>query len=164
MKSVPALAAFLLSAALVTFAAPAVAAPKIGQPPPPLVLPALDGKTIDLASFKGHGVYVNFFALWCGPCNEEAPTIAKLATKYAKFGIRTLGVNELNSKEDAITFQREYKLPYTIVVDPDKRLVGPYAVIGMPVHVFVKKDGNVSYFRLGEMSPAEIEEQYRALK
>jgi peroxiredoxin len=146
-------------------ALPASAAPQAGQPAPPFDLPSLKGKMVSLASLKGHGVYLNFFASWCGPCNDEAPDIAKLARKYAPHGVQTIGINELDGAKQAADFKAKYNLPYTVLVDKDAVLKNPYAAyIGMPVHVFIKKDGTVSYFRLGEMSAAQIDAHYKALE
>jgi peroxiredoxin len=60
----------------------ALAAPKAGQPAPQFSLPTLDRKTLSLAALRGRAVYLNFFATWCPPCNEEAPAIRKLSDRY----------------------------------------------------------------------------------
>jgi cytochrome c biogenesis protein CcmG/thiol:disulfide interchange protein DsbE len=153
-----------LTLAVAALAAPASAAPVVGKPAPPFTLPALDGKQVSLASLKGKPVYLNFFASWCGPCNEEAPDIAKLARKYAR-GVTTVGVNALDGTDHAKAFKAQYKLPYEVLVDNDNVTKIPYLVfIGLPVHVFIRKDGTVNYFRQGEMSAAQIEAQYKALR
>ncbi|MFN7674158.1 MAG: redoxin family protein, partial [bacterium] len=51
----------------------------IGKPVPPIVLPDMDGKTLDLASYKGRAVIVNVFASWCAPCRVEHPLLLQLA-------------------------------------------------------------------------------------
>jgi cytochrome c biogenesis protein CcmG/thiol:disulfide interchange protein DsbE len=154
-----------LTLAVLATAAAASAAPVVGKPAPPFTLPALDGKQVSLASLKGRPVYLNFFASWCGPCNEEAPAIAKLARKYAPQGVTTIGVDALDGTDHAKAFKAQYKLPYQVLVDNDNVTKFPYLVfIGLPVHVFIRKDGTVNYFRQGEMSAAQIEAQYKALR
>jgi thiol-disulfide isomerase/thioredoxin len=44
---------------------------------------ALNGQARKLSSLRGQIVVVNFWATWCGPCQEELPRLAKLAEEYA---------------------------------------------------------------------------------
>lgn len=43
----------------------------------------LDGHTQKLSALRGRIVVVNFWATWCGPCQEELPRLAKLANDYS---------------------------------------------------------------------------------
>jgi thiol-disulfide isomerase/thioredoxin len=43
---------------------------------------SLDGQTHKLSSLRGQVVVVNFWATWCGPCQEELPRLAKIAESY----------------------------------------------------------------------------------
>jgi thiol-disulfide isomerase/thioredoxin len=44
---------------------------------------SLDGQTRKLSSLRGQVVVVNFWATWCGPCQEELPRLSQLAGSYA---------------------------------------------------------------------------------
>src|SRR5262245_23917172 len=51
---------------------------KAGASAPELRLPARDGKTVDLASFRGRLVVLNFWATWCPPCVAEMPSLERM--------------------------------------------------------------------------------------
>ena len=102
-------------------------------------------------------MYLNFFATWCPPCNEEAPSIAKLDARYKSRGLVVLGIDELEDQQKAKQFLDKYHLPYSAVIDTDGKTGRDYGAVGLPVHVFIDRSGTVATFRLGEMNPAEIE-------
>lgn len=150
--------AFAAVAVLALFPAAALALPHVGQAPPAFSLPSPGGKPVVLDALRGKPVYVNFFASWCGPCNAEAPSIGKLRAQYAKRGLQVVGINELDGPGEALAFQKRYANPYGLVaVDEDGSIGKKYGAIVMPVHVFIDRHGVVKTFRVGEMSPVEIE-------
>ena len=149
--------AALFAAAVAALPLAAVAVPRAGDVAPPISLKILgSGKTQTLAAFKGKPVYLNFFASWCGPCNEEAPSIVKLYKKYHPQGLVALGVNELDPEAKAKSFVDQYKLPFTVLLDDSGSLA-------LPVHVFIARDGKISTYRLGEMSNQEIEDAIKEI-
>jgi cytochrome c biogenesis protein CcmG, thiol:disulfide interchange protein DsbE len=145
------------------FPAAAVAVPKVGQPAPAFSLPTIDGRTLTLASLRGKPVYLNFYATWCEPCNEEAPVIGKLSEKYRTRGLTVLGVNELEDPQKAKEFLTKYHLAYSAVIDGDGKMGKDYGAIGLPVHIFIDRGGVVKTYRLGEMNRDEIESAIKGI-
>jgi thiol-disulfide isomerase/thioredoxin len=138
----------------------ASAIPLAGQSAPDFSLPAPSGKgkPVTLAALRGHPVYVNFFASWCGPCNDEAPSIAQFRARYAKRGLTVVGVDELEPSSAGAGFQAKYHGPFTLIgVDESGAIGKEYGAIAMPVHVFINARGVVTTYHLGQMSDADID-------
>jgi cytochrome c biogenesis protein CcmG/thiol:disulfide interchange protein DsbE len=137
---------------------PALAAGPLhhGDAAPAFTLPRLSGGTLAFSSLRGKPVYLSFFATWCAPCNDEAPSIVSLENKYRSRGLVVLGVDEQESVAKTKTFTSKYHIPFKVVID-DGPMGKDYGVLALPVHVFVGRNGKIDTYRLGEMSPSEIE-------
>lgn len=140
----------------------ASAAPHAGDVAPAFSLPKATGGTLSLAQYRGKPTYLNFFASWCGPCNNEAATVAQLYGKYHRHGLATIGVNEQEDKTKALGFAHKYKWPFAIGLD-DGTMGKDYGAIGLPIHVFIDKAGKVSTYRIGEMERADVEDAIKKI-
>jgi thiol-disulfide isomerase/thioredoxin len=134
----------------------------VGKPAPEWTQPLAGGGKLDFASLAGKPVYLNFFATWCGPCNDEAPAINELQKQYASAGLHVVGVDVLESEQKAEKFRAQYHLVYPAVVD-DGTLRDLYDVNGLPVHAFIDRAGIVRNITIGQMAPDEIRTQVRAI-
>ena len=161
MRLVFSAACAVLSAALPLCALADVAA--IGKPAPQFRAPLANGGTLALSSLRGKPVYLNFFATWCPPCNEEAPDVNALQKQYRMRGLVVLGIDWKENADHARSFVKKYGLSYRAVVDQNGDLLTPYGSIGLPVHVFIDRRGNVKLFRQGEMDKQAIDAAIRSI-
>src|SRR6188472_1389847 len=54
-----------------------------GKPAPlQFTMKDMNGIDVKLASFKGKVILLNFWATWCGPCQEEIPSLVELQQHY----------------------------------------------------------------------------------
>src|SRR2546426_12106616 len=60
---------------------------------PAFTLKGLDGKDVSLASFRGKGVLLNFWAVDCGFCRQEIPALKKIQDRYGPKGFTVVAVN-----------------------------------------------------------------------
>src|SRR5436853_5476864 len=96
--------ALALLCSTVACAAAAELKPWTGGKTPPLVLKDLNGATIDLASYRGKVVLLNFWATWCEPCREEMPSMQELKRKLAGRPFEVLAVNFAESENKVSDF------------------------------------------------------------
>ncbi len=135
---------------------------RVGQPAPEFAEPTAAGGRLDLASLRGHPVYLNFFASWCPPCNDEAPSIEALQRRYAAQGLQVVGVDVLENAAKAKQFVAEHRLSYPAVVD-DGTLRDQYRIDGLPVHVFIDRGGVVRNIVIGQLQPGEMQDDVKAI-
>ncbi|MGH9100995.1 MAG: TlpA family protein disulfide reductase, partial [Acidimicrobiales bacterium] len=65
-----------------------VESPLVGHRAPALGGTTLSGRRFSLASERGRYVYVNFFASWCSPCQEEESALSDFEFHQARDGER----------------------------------------------------------------------------
>ncbi|HEY9181539.1 MAG TPA: TlpA disulfide reductase family protein [Candidatus Baltobacteraceae bacterium] len=127
----------------------------VGRAAPEWTAPTASGGRLTFSSLRGKPIYLNFFATWCGPCNEEAPDINALQKQFASRGLQVVGIDELENAKKAAQFVKKFGLVYPAVVD-EGTLQGEYAINGLPVHVFIDRQGVIRKMVAGEMSKRQI--------
>ena len=60
---------------------------------PDFELTDLQGRKVQLSSFRGHPVLIDFWATWCGPCQLSVPVLQNFYDQHAKEGLVVLGIN-----------------------------------------------------------------------
>ncbi len=73
---------------------------------------ALDGASIDSATWRGSIVVINTWGSWCAPCNAEAPDLAAISAKYGKSKVKFLGVNLREDPPAGQAFERKFNIKY----------------------------------------------------
>ena len=128
---------------------------KIGAAAPSFDEPTVNGPNLTMASLTGKPVYLNFFATWCPPCNEEAPDVNAVQAEFKTQGLQVVGIDVLENTKKAEQFVSQHHLNYPAVVDTGA-LRDAYNINGMPVHVFIDRTGVVKKIEIGELSKAQM--------
>lgn len=102
----------------------------------------LEGKDVKLNDFKGKVVLVNFWAVWCGPCQEEVPELVELYNIYRDKGFVIVGVSDPSDSNEIKSFVREHKMTYPVVIDPGS-ISEEYNVVGFPTSFLIDREGKV---------------------
>lgn len=82
---------------------------------------SLDGAPVDLDSYRGKVVVVNWWGPWCAPCRKEAPVFAKVSDE-APSDVAFIGLLARDSPAAARAFNERFGIRYPTLVDRDSRL------------------------------------------
>jgi thioredoxin-dependent peroxiredoxin len=109
-----------------------------GDPAPPFTLPDTAGKQVSLEDFAGKDVILYFYPKDDTPgCTKEACGFRDAWTDLQDMGVVVLGVSGDDAASHA-RFAAKYRLPFTLLSDPDHRVMTAYGAYG-PKTMYGKK-------------------------
>lgn len=147
------------------FALPAASAVTTMSVAPDFTLHTLAGPNLRLQELRGKVVLINFWATWCGPCQQEMPKLNLLYEKYRAAGFVLLGVNVDEDVKHASEVATRLGLKFPVLLDTEKSISTLYDLSTMPSTVIVDRDGKVRYLHRGYLSgvEADYDKQIREL-
>ncbi len=131
--------------------------PGVGRMAPDFTLQTLDGGTFRLSEQRGKPVVLNFWATWCGPCQNELPAVQKAAAHFGN-DVVFVGVDQGEKAEVVQTFVDKLGLTFTIPMDADGAVGYDYNVQGLPTTFFIDRNGVVKSLWMGEMNSVTLAE------
>ncbi|MGH8979990.1 MAG: TlpA family protein disulfide reductase [Acidimicrobiales bacterium] len=126
--------------------ATSVQSPLVGHAAPSLSGTTLAGNGFSLRSDRGHYVYVNFFASWCPPCQEEEPALMDFdfqQSKQGARGARMVSVVFNDTVSDAKHFVTDWGMKWPVVPDSGGSIANRYGVASPPMTFLVDPAGAV---------------------
>lgn len=119
----------------------------------------------DLTPWRGHVVYLDFWASWCAPCAQSFPWMNTLQQRYSDQGLRIIAMNVDKKRGDAEDFLRQRPAQFIIGFDPHGALAQAYEVRGMPTSYVIDRQGVVRYRHEGFFTKdaAQIEREIKKL-
>lgn len=127
-----------------------------GRPAPALPTTALQGPAVSIASLHGKPALIDFFASWCDPCHDEAPTLRKLSESLG--GRATVVAIDWNDSDaPARAFVHKYGWKFPVLSDPSGSTGQQYGVdIGLPTSFVIDPEGEIVNAFLGPQSEAKL--------
>jgi len=115
------------------------------------------GGTVDLASYRGKLVLIQYWATWCEPCRTEMPLLQSHYEAGRSAGLRILAINFDEPEPLVRSFVDELGLTFDILLDPGAYVQGLYRVRGYPTTFFVDARGVIRGHKVGAMEASELE-------
>ena len=144
--------ALLLLAAAGLFAA----CERPSNKPPNFSLQDLEGNVITLTDLKGKIVLLDFWATWCGPCNEELPDLIRTYKEQDpnKFAMVSFTTDEDENVVRAYVAKKQ--IPYPVMVTHGE--LKEYDVRAYPTAILIDCKGRMMKHYRGRKDPTELKE------
>ena len=125
----------------------------IGAVAPDFTLADTLGKAVSLHDFKGHYVFVDFWASWCVPCRRENPNVLKAFNSYKEknFTVISVSLDASTARKAWLKAIHEDNLPWTQIsglngFNSDAAQL--YGIKSIPQNFLVDPDGKIVSFNL----------------
>ena len=119
----------------------------------------INGQKLDLASYRGKVVLLDFWATWCAPCRTEIPHFIAMQNKYGSQGLQIIGISLDDSADPVKKYYAEQKMNYPVAVGDDKLASSYGGVLGLPVAFIIDRQGKILYKHTGETDAGVFEKE-----
>jgi peroxiredoxin len=123
----------------------------------------LDGRPIRLADLRGRGVWINFWASWCPPCQAETPTLRAMDERYRARGLTIVAIQVQQTTDDGRQYAGRYGLKYTIGQDVSAAVFHQYRVFALPTQFFIDPTGIIRAVVNGPLNDASAASLVQAI-
>jgi peroxiredoxin len=122
----------------------------------------IDGKQLDVASYKGKIVVLNVWGSWCPPCRAEAPYFGKVYKDLKDKGVQFVGINTRDTSTAAArAFEKQYDITYPSLYDPTGKLMlrfkkGTLNPQAIPSTLVLDREGKIAGRSLAALSEQKL--------
>ncbi|MCM8812178.1 MAG: TlpA family protein disulfide reductase [Candidatus Omnitrophica bacterium] len=126
-------------------------------------LTGLNGEAIELGSFRGKVVLLDFWATWCPPCRAEIPHFNELYSAYKGQGFELIGLSVGEDPEVVRSFVAANDMRYPVAISNEKVEQAYGGIRGIPTTFLIDKKGRIAQKYVGYHEKAVFEGAIRKL-
>jgi len=116
----------------------------------------LQGQVVDLRTYKGKPVVINFWASWCPPCRREMPVLQAAQKKHTDTVF--IFINQGESRATVKQFINSTQLDLrNVFIDPASNVSQESGAAGLPTTLFYNAEGKLTDNHMGELSHASLD-------
>jgi cytochrome c biogenesis protein CcmG/thiol:disulfide interchange protein DsbE len=114
-----------------------------GDTAPNFAITTTAGEAMTPRNFGGKVLVLNFWASWCAPCVEEAPSLNEFAKTLKDSGVVVLGVSVDRNEQSFANFVKRFDVVYPTARDPEQDLSYRYGTYKIPESYIIDRNGKV---------------------
>ncbi len=130
---------------------------------PDFSLTELNGQPLNLASYRGKVVLLDFWATWCTPCRGEIPHFIEFQNDYRDHGFQVIGISMDDDLKPVRPFYQEFKMNYPVALGTEKLAQAYGGILGLPVTFLIDRDGRIAAKYVGAVDIKMIEQGVKSL-
>jgi thiol-disulfide isomerase/thioredoxin len=117
----------------------------------------IHGGVVDLNSYRGKWVVINYWATWCPPCLEEIPELIHFHDTHKDSDAVVVGISMEETPIPALSsFVEENMMSYPVVpMRSDMPMIGN--VPGLPTTYMIDPTGNTVAMKVGQVTSEMLE-------
>ena len=118
-----------------------------------------DGNTVSLYDYFGKPIIINFWATWCGPCQDELPYFDKMYKEYGDEVVflmvdLTDGVDDTVESVKKFITEKGYIFP--LYFDTNNKGAEAYGINSIPHTIGIDKNGIIVANRIGSLNEEKL--------
>jgi cytochrome c biogenesis protein CcmG, thiol:disulfide interchange protein DsbE len=123
----------------------------------------INGRPLNLASYHGKVVLLNFWATWCTPCRGEIPNFVEFQNKYGPQGFTNIGLSMDDDAKPVAAFYQQFKMNYPVGMANEKVTQSYGGILGLPVSFLIDRNGKIAAKYVGAAQIPVVEQEIQTL-
>lgn len=116
----------------------------VGDKAQPFTITTDKGQRISTSDFGGKVLVLNFWASWCAPCVQEAPSLNEFHKMLANSGVVVLGVSVDQNAAQYDAFLKKFQIGFHTARDPGEDISYRYGTYKFPESYIIDRNGKVA--------------------
>lgn len=105
---------------------------------------------VKISELRGRVVFINFWASWCKPCEQEAAILEEAWRYYQPDGkVVFLGVDYVDTEPEARIFLKKFDATYPNGPDLGTRISQMFHIQGVPETYIIDTNGVLRFVKIG---------------
>jgi cytochrome c biogenesis protein CcmG/thiol:disulfide interchange protein DsbE len=128
----------------------------LNRPAPQFTVTTIDGQQLSMSDLRGKTVVLNVWASWCVPCRDEAGELNRSYGVYKDRNVVFVGIAWNDDDGQVRKFVDQYKVPYTVALDPEGKIAIDLGITGVPETYLINAQGQVTQKWVGPVTSAQL--------